>query len=570
MSAAASDMAAKQREAAAAEEVAKAEKDAKREAALAEEERQRELQAQLRLLAEEEAAAKAAEAEARAEALRQKTLDAQPFNLSIARQKRIGGEQRPCIGIASQIVVRARPQDGKEYDDASACRLVPFDVSAMAEYFGYPLDQWPGLAAVAKLALLEKLPRGDTMVTLSGEGELGLVLDKASAAPCTIRKVRPDSLAAEAGLEVGWAVIAVNGKGVESCAYQDVKSALTGVGVVRPLTVTVRRGGWKEVDPQGQAKLPGWKPDADGAAIAASGAYGSKLVYWNELTGRVLIQHPRDSFYRYLIKVLLEKNECPFEPSIMQFNVTDSPELESSFFFEFANNKTMNLVDVLADADASTLSTKGGVVKANNVVNDAWAKALVEQLRPEVERAAGRVIWAAYSYWRSREKWVFLAPFVRIRRNILIRRLQLAVRRRWLRLDLKAWDGRRLRKQYYRIWWQQAIKSEGHFSHSLHRVLARESVVKEAAECGSAIEIGNLGLDKEGQQLMDTMRASLMRMEQLLVMQEPPPGAEEERANGTGARPKLAAAAAAASGVDEAAELSETSAKLSRLGRSRE
>ena len=61
-----------------------------------------------------------------------------------------------------------------------------------------------------------------------------------------------------------------------------------------------------------------------------------------------------------------------------------------------------------------------------------------------------------------------------------------------------------------------------------------------------------------------------MRMEQLLVMQEPPPGAEEERADSTGARPKLAAAEAAASGVDEAAELSETSAKLSRLGRSRE
>lgn len=510
--------AAKQREAAAAEEAKKAEKDAQREAVLAEEQRERETQSQLRQLAEEEAAVRAAEAAAKAEALRLKTLDAQEFNLSIAKRKRLSGEQRPCIGIASQIVVRARPQDGKEYDDASACRLVPFDVSAMAEYFGFPLDQWPGLAAVAKLALLDKLPAGDTTVTLSGDGELGLELDKSSVAPCKISAVKAGSLAAQAGLQPGWGVVAVNGRGVESKDYPEVMSALQGVGVVRPLAVTVRRGGWKEVDPQSQAKLPGWQSDADGAAAAASGAYGSKLVYWHQHTGKVILQHPRDAFYRYLLKVLLEKNECPFEPSIMQFNVTNSVEVESSFFFEFATNRTMALVDVLAEADASTLTTKDGVVKANNVINDAWTKALVEQLTPEVKRAAGKVIWRGYSYWRSREKWVFIAPLTRIRRNILIRRLQLAVRRRWLRLDLKAWEDRRLRKHYYRIWWEQALKSET-FAHSLHRVLATKYVAKVAAEHESAVEIGDLGLDKEGQRLMDTMRATLMRMEQLLVME---------------------------------------------------
>ena len=57
--------AAKQREAAAAEEAKKAEKDSQREAVLAEEQRERETQAQLRQLAEEEAAVRAAEAAAK-------------------------------------------------------------------------------------------------------------------------------------------------------------------------------------------------------------------------------------------------------------------------------------------------------------------------------------------------------------------------------------------------------------------------------------------------------------------------------------------------------------------------
>ena len=42
------------------------------------------------------------------------------------------------------------------------------------------------------------------------------------------------------------------------------------------------------------------------------------------------------------------------------------------------------VLHVLAEADASTLTTKDGVVKANNVINDAWTQALVEQLTPEV------------------------------------------------------------------------------------------------------------------------------------------------------------------------------------------
>ena len=492
------------------------------QAALAEQERQRLLDHQLREAGRLEREARDAAMAAAAEALRQKTLDARPFNLSIAKKKRLSGEQRPCIGIASQIIVRARG-DGKEYDDPCGCRLVPFDVSAMAEYFGYPLDQWPGLAAVAKLALLEKLPRGETEYTLKGDGPLGLELDPESSSPVKIGKIKKGSLAAEAELEVGWPVVAVNGNRCESYEYKEVVNLLSKIGVVTPIVVTVQRGGWKEVDPQLQSKLPGWDNNTRGARKAAEGAYGSKLVYWNELTGAVTIQHPLDSFYRFLVKVLLERNESPFQPSIMQFNVTDTPEmggeerLESSFFFEYKDNRTLGYVDVVEGSDVSTLSTKGGIVKANNVISDAEVLHFVRELRPVVERMAGRVIWRAYAYWRSREKWVFAAPMARIRRNVLIRRLQLAVRRRWLRLDLVAWEGRRLRKMYWRLWWGQAIHSE-HFAHSLHRVTARKAILT-AEGGGHGLEIGDLGLDKEAAGYMDTMRATLARMEQLLAME---------------------------------------------------
>ena len=58
------------------------------------------------------------------------------------------------------------------------------------------------------------------------------------------------------------------------------------------------------------------------------------------------------------------------------------------------------------------------------------------------------------------------------------------------------------------------------FALSLHRVLAAKYVSKVAAENGSAIEIGDMGLDKEGKRLMDTMRAQLIRMEQLLAQDD--------------------------------------------------
>ena len=58
------------------------------------------------------------------------------------------------------------------------------------------------------------------------------------------------------------------------------------------------------------------------------------------------------------------------------------------------------------------------------------------------------------------------------------------------------------------------------FAHSLHKVLATNYVAKVAAETGTGVEIGDLGLDTEGQRLMETMRTTLMRMEQLLTLEE--------------------------------------------------
>jgi len=70
---------------------------------------------------------------------------------------------------------------------------------------------------------------------------------------------------------------------------------------------------------------------------------------------------------------------------------------------------------------------------------------------------------------------------------------------------------------YWRLWWNQAIQSE-HFSHSLHRVTARKAILT-AEGGGHGLEIGDLGLDKDAQQMMDTMRATLARMEQLLALE---------------------------------------------------
>ena len=282
---------ARQRAAADKEAREKLERAQEKEEKLRAEEEERALKAQLAATAAKEAAARAAAAAEAAEASTERSLAARDFNLSLAKRARLGGEQRPCIGIASQIVTRTRPQDGAEYDDVSGCRLVPFDVSAMAQYLGFPLEQWPGLAAVAKMALLERPP-----------------------AP------------------------------------------------------------WVEVDPQAQAKLPGWVATARGAAEAASGAYGTQLVYWQAETGCVATQHPRDAWYRYLIRHLLETNECPFLTAIMQFNVNDTPEtgaddrLEASFFYDFESCRTLPLTDVLAGADATTLSTTDGIVKADTVI----------------------------------------------------------------------------------------------------------------------------------------------------------------------------------------------------------
>ena len=111
---------------------------------------------------------------------------------------------------------------------------------------------------------------GDVTVTLAGEGKLGLVIDKASAAPTTIAKVTPGGLAVTAKLQPGWSVIAINGQSVEACGYDRVMAALKGAG--RPLQLTVRRGS------AGAAAAPaafGAFGAAPAASAAAFGAFGA-------------------------------------------------------------------------------------------------------------------------------------------------------------------------------------------------------------------------------------------------------------------------------------------------------
>ena len=64
-----------------------------------------------------------------------------------------------------------------------------------------------------------------------------------------------------------------------------------------------------------------------------------------------------------------------------------------------------------------------------------------------------------------------------------ISRPQLAVRRRWLRLKLLAWEAHRLRKIYWRVWWDGLIQSPG-FRLTMRRVRAGSTVAVEAVSSG--------------------------------------------------------------------------------------
>ena len=68
----------------------------------------------------------------------------------------------------------------------------------------------------------------DRTVSLRTEFEqkLGLVIDKSSSAPCTIGKVTVGSLAEQARLKPGDAVIAVQGESLEDCKYSAVVAAI--------------------------------------------------------------------------------------------------------------------------------------------------------------------------------------------------------------------------------------------------------------------------------------------------------------------------------------------------------
>jgi hypothetical protein len=311
------------------------------------------------------AAAAAAEAEQVRAAAEEKrrvataaALRARPYNEKIAKAARLAGTERPCIGLCAQVVQRPpTTPEGLIDDDISGCRLVPFDVTAYASYIGAPMQQWPGLAAVCKLALVERLP------------------------PCCECCQRNAPL--------------------RSALLRSLHPMLTRSSAVGGSW----RGAWvlcihtgREVDPRA-SKVPGYHGGEEGrAAYAALG--GSKLVFFNRETGRARVQHPRDAFYRQLILLLLRENDNPFTREVMHFNVVGNADSKKDFFFDFRSNKTVSLDEALAEAEESTVSYAGGVTRASTLSDDLTTRRLLRELSPRVEAQAARTIWGAFRHWK--------------------------------------------------------------------------------------------------------------------------------------------------------------------------
>ena len=446
-----------------AEEVlaaAAAKEEAERLALEEEEEERRKEAERLRQMAEAAAREREAEAAAEAERIRVQTennLKVRPKNLEVAKQARLDGRMRPCIGVAAQVIQKD-DADGNPDDDISGCRLVPFDVSAMAAYLGAPMAQWPGLCGLCRLALTHRLPK---------------------------------------------------------C--------------------------WEEMDPIADKLyendcVPEWSKEK------YEELGGSKLVYcnqnWPDEIWRTRAQHPRDAFYRQVILYLLNQNECPFKKEIMQFNTTATDDVEQTSFWNFQTMRANSMTEALDLADASKIRRRGWKLCATTLVDDDETRALLTSITPAVEAQAARTIWGAYNFWRRREVWVFLSRIYPIRRNVLVRRLQLAVRRRAIRLKLVAWEGRVLRKQYMRQWWKTVLSRDS-FLFSLRRATAKRLVDEAAEDAGVySTGLGTTALPKDVEAHFVTMRSTLAMMEQWasnnaqqLQPQQPPPPLSQGEVN---------------------------------------
>ena len=178
------------------------------------------------------------------------------------------------------------------------------------------------------------------------------------------------------------------------------------------------------------------------------------------------------------------------------------------------------MTQALELADASKIRRKGWKLFATTIVDDDETKAILSSITPAVYAHAARTIWHHYNYWRRRQVWVFDSRLYPIRRNVLVRRLQLAVRRRAFRLKLVAWERRLLWKLYMHKWWATALSRDS-FLFSLRRAAAKQRVVEAGEKAGVfGLTLGDTALPKETQAYFVTMRSTLAMMEQFLHKQQ--------------------------------------------------
>jgi hypothetical protein len=198
---------------------------------------------------------------------------------------------------------------------------------------------------------------------------------------------------------------------------------------------------------------------------------------------------------------------------VLQFNVTNEPdvgkELKNSFLYDFATMKEVDMTETVESAKQG-FKVRNGELLASTVASIRDTKEHIKAERKGVEKIATAVIERCYRYYRTRRRMYFVAVFLPIRRNCLIRRLQLAVRRRWLRLKLLAWEALRVRRIYWRRWWQELVDSEG-YALTLRKVKAR-SLVRDADGGRHDVRLGTLGIEARDAELLADMSLKLRQM----------------------------------------------------------
>ena len=70
--------------------------------------------------------------------------------------------------------------------------------------------------------------------------KLGLVMDKTAGPPCVVGKVT-GGMAAQAKMQPGWQLLAVNGQSVEALSYEPMMEQLKVAAKSRPIALTLLR-----------------------------------------------------------------------------------------------------------------------------------------------------------------------------------------------------------------------------------------------------------------------------------------------------------------------------------------